>query len=169
MDAKHELLLDWTDRTEGSQLIMALLSTARAVDAACAELLAPHDLSEGRLAVLLALREREPLAPARIAERLGVTKATVTGLAAGLERSGLVLRQADPADRRSALLRLSEAGAELLERLAPRYRSWLAEAAAGIGAADLRAAARTLEALHRALSPPGAQKPGTGSPDPEAV
>ena len=47
---------------EAARLVMTVLTTARRIDAACAELLARHDLSEGRLAALLAV-SAEPGSP----------------------------------------------------------------------------------------------------------
>src|SRR4051812_28434291 len=61
--------------------------------------LARHEITDGRFGVLMALwgncqraGKESPLSPAEIAERTGVTRATVTGLVDTLERSGLVAR-----------------------------------------------------------------------------
>lgn len=53
---KQELLLSRKlGNDEAARLVMTVLTTARRIDAACAELLARHDLLEGRLAALLAV------------------------------------------------------------------------------------------------------------------
>src|SRR3979411_2523379 len=69
--------------------------------------LAQHDITQGRFGVLMALWgncQREganaPLSPAEIADRTGVTRATVTGLIDTLERAGLVARTPHADDRR---------------------------------------------------------------------
>lgn len=59
---KQELLLSRLGNDEAARLVMTVLTTARRIDAACAELLARHDLSEGRLAALLAV-SAEPGSP----------------------------------------------------------------------------------------------------------
>src|SRR5262245_65007808 len=62
-----------------------LLRVSKKLLGAFGEEFAVHGLSPGRYAVLMALFARdEPLAPSEIAERLGVTRATITGLVAGL-------------------------------------------------------------------------------------
>ncbi len=53
-----------------------------------------------------------------------VTKANVTGLIDRLERSGLVRRGADGADRRIVRAHLTGAGRTLLRRLAPSQVAW---------------------------------------------
>src|SRR6476620_10640191 len=58
--------------------------------------LAQHDITQGRFGVMMALwgncqragSENQPLTPAELADRTGVTRATMTGLADTLERSG---------------------------------------------------------------------------------
>ena len=61
-----------------------------------------------------------------LGERLVVTKSNVTGLVDRLERQGLVAR-GEHHDRRATLVRLTDAGAELLERALPRHAELLAE------------------------------------------
>ncbi|MBI5693674.1 MAG: MarR family transcriptional regulator, partial [Verrucomicrobia bacterium] len=71
--------------------------------------LAEHELSQGRFGVLMALwgnchrrDEREDcwLTPADLADRTGVTRATITGLLDSLERTGLVERRPHHVDLR---------------------------------------------------------------------
>lgn len=97
--------------------------------------LAQHDITQGRFGVLMALwgncqREgREtPLGPAEIAERTGVTRATVTGLVDTLERAGLVARTPNSDDRRMTSVALTRAGESVLAKLLPehfRQMAWL--------------------------------------------
>lgn len=97
--------------------------------------LAQHDISQGRFGVLMALWgncQREgrpaPLSPAEIAERTGVTRATITGLIDTLERSGLVERTPHTDDRRMTCVMLTPRGERLLRKLLPahfRQMAWL--------------------------------------------
>ena len=132
MDAKHAMMLSKVGKNDSARLVMTVLTTARRIDADCSELLARHDLSEGRFAVLLGADEEDGVTPAQLAERLDVSRATVTGLVDGLERQGLVTRVADPADRRSFAVRLTSAGQHLISDLVPIYRAWLFRLAADI-------------------------------------
>lgn len=135
----------------GADLVMSLLTAARRIDAACAELLARHDLSEGRLAALLTVAQSPGITPGALAARIEVTRGTVTGLLEGLERRGLVRRRDNPGDARSLNLDPTPAGERLLAELAPVYAGWLDGLVGELSAADTEAAGRGLDAIHRAL------------------
>ena len=80
-----------------------------------------YELSEGKLVVLQLLRQAPHyrLTPSALAEAAGVTRGTMTGLLAGLERSGLVKRDEHPEDRRMLTIELTEAALDLFERILP--------------------------------------------------
>jgi DNA-binding MarR family transcriptional regulator len=80
-----------------------------------------YELSEGKLVVLQLLRQAPQfrLTPSALAQAAGVTRATMTGLLAGLERSGLVKRDEHPEDARMFTIELTEQALELFERLLP--------------------------------------------------
>ncbi|OYW26990.1 MAG: hypothetical protein B7Z51_09460 [Methyloversatilis sp. 12-65-5] len=61
------------------------------------------------------------VAPITLAQKAGVTRATMTGLLDGLERDGLVLRVFDTADRRRLTVRLLPAGQAVLDAVMPDY------------------------------------------------
>lgn len=99
--------------------------------------LAQHDISQGRFGVLMALacnRRRagdeatQPLTPAELAERMGVTRATITGLVDTLERAGLVTRTPHHEDRRMMSVELTSRALTLLAGILPehfRRMAWL--------------------------------------------
>ena len=96
--------------------------------------LGEHDISQGRFAVLMALwgkcRREGPgmLTPAELAERTGVTRATMTGLIDTLVRDGLVTRAPHPEDRRMMCVEVTERGQTLLMRILPQHfrkMAWL--------------------------------------------
>ncbi|HLH69142.1 MAG TPA: MarR family transcriptional regulator [Candidatus Dormibacteraeota bacterium] len=77
-----------------------------------------YGLSEGRLAVLLRLQHHaEGISLGELAASLHVSPRNVTGLIDHLERDGLVVRVADPTDRRSVLARLTDRGRARLDGL----------------------------------------------------
>lgn len=86
--------------------------------------LEPHGLSEGRFYVLCYLfcedlfGHKDP-SPSEIAENLGVTRATITGLLDGLERDDFLQRHHDSADRRALTIHLTAKGHCLLDQLIP--------------------------------------------------
>ncbi len=99
--------------------------------------LALHEITQGRFGVLMALwgncqragcENEKPLTPAALAERTGVTRATITGLVDTLERAGLVTRTPHPEDRRMMSVGLTKRGEKLLAEIMPehfRRMAWL--------------------------------------------
>jgi DNA-binding MarR family transcriptional regulator len=122
---------------EGIQLCFQTLSLAAAIDRDCAALLAPHGLSEGRF-VLLFLLDAAPdgLAPNLLAERAGVTRATVTGLLDGLEREGLIERHADDSDRRALRIRLTRKGKRVAKNVFDQHGRWIASLFGNLSASE---------------------------------
>lgn len=53
-----------------------------------------------------------------LADNLGLAPMSVTGFLDSLEKAGLVVRTADPADRRAKIVTLTDAAQELLDRIA---------------------------------------------------
>ena len=118
------------------------LHLLRAGDEACRIVdsdLAQHDLSQGGFGVLMALwgncrratcASARALSPAELAERTGVTRATITGLVDTLERAGLVTRKPHHDDRRMLSVDLTPRGERLLVEVLPghfRRMAWLME------------------------------------------
>jgi DNA-binding MarR family transcriptional regulator len=85
-----------------------------------------HNMSSGRFTVLMLLYDKlraEPLAqtPAELAEKAGVTRATITGLVDTLERDGLVTREHDSGDRRMMQVHLTQKGQAALRDILPGH------------------------------------------------
>src|SRR5258708_33426129 len=80
-------------------------------------------LSEGKMAVLGLLKASGQSIPSELAEALSVTPGTITGLLAGLERSGLIVREEHPTDGRKAAITLASGTLALFDQvLAERFR-----------------------------------------------
>ncbi|MES2180980.1 MAG: MarR family transcriptional regulator [Pseudomonadota bacterium] len=58
-----------------------------------------------------------------LADKTGVTKATMTGFIDGLERDHLIERIADKIDRRKMLIKLTPAGQKKLDEVMPDYHA----------------------------------------------
>jgi DNA-binding MarR family transcriptional regulator len=89
-----------------------------------------HGISQGRFGVLMQLLgasstcvqgEVPGVSPAELADRTGVTRATMTGLIDTLERDGYVKRAADTHDRRMMRVCLTDQGRDFLQRLLPGH------------------------------------------------
>jgi len=79
-----------------------------------------------------------------LSARLMVTSGNVTGLINAMEQDGLVVRSPHPADRRSTLIGMTDAGRALFARMAPAHAQWIEQAMAGL---DRREVAQLWELL----------------------
>jgi DNA-binding MarR family transcriptional regulator len=94
---------------------MNTMRTADLLFDAIGRLLRPLNVSAAGGLVLGVLRDRGPMAPSEIGDRLIVTRATVTGLVDSLERRGFVSRSGHPTDRRSVVIELTPAGLAVVQ------------------------------------------------------
>lgn len=137
-----------------SEAFLHLLRTGDMVFAAEAEFLAKHGISQGRFTVLMLLNccSDVPCTPADLAARSGVTRAAMTGLVDTLEKDGIVTREADAADRRSILVRLTQTGHALLERMLPDYFACVAAIMAPLRPGERKQLVSLLQKLQRGLT-----------------
>jgi DNA-binding MarR family transcriptional regulator len=108
------------------------------------------DLSPTLTAALATIARHGPLTPSELAERERVQRPTATKLLARLEAPGLVVRTADPGDRRSSLVAASPAGLALLAEARNRKDAYLARRLRALRPEDratLRRASEILEAM----------------------
>ena len=134
-----------TETELAPRLRLAITRSARRLRQEAGSALSP---SQG--AALATIARHGPLTPSELAAREKIQRPTATRVLARLEETGLVLRAADPADRRSSLLTVSPAGAALLEELRTRKDAFLSERLEALGARDretLERAAALLEEL----------------------
>jgi DNA-binding MarR family transcriptional regulator len=113
---------DFYDQTPDANVLAteAVMNTIRTADQLfdqIGRLLRPLNVSAAGGLVLGILRDRGPMSPSELGERLIVTRATVTGLVDSLERRGLVQRTANPADRRSVIVGITAAGLEVVQQV----------------------------------------------------
>lgn len=110
------------------QTFLGLLRVASDVIENLDACLARHDLLQGRWWVLILLMREENLtaSPSVLAEKAGVTRATMTGLLDSLERTGLIERIPHDEDRRMLNVRLTEKGQQRLDEVMPDYYSRVA-------------------------------------------
>lgn len=83
------------------------------------EYLEAHDLSRAEFDVLCALRRCGTVTPGQVSREMLVSGASITKRIDRLRRLGLVVRETSERDKRVAHLRLSPAGAELIDELLP--------------------------------------------------
>ncbi len=102
---------------------LQLLRVATDLSLALDICLSKHGLLQGRWWVLILLmRETTKIStPSSLADKAGVSRATMTGLLDGLEQNGLVERVFAKDDRRSVLIHLTDAGQAKLDVVMPDY------------------------------------------------
>ena len=115
------------------------------------------DLSPSMNAALATIERHGPLTPSELAERERVQRPTVTRVLARLEEAGLVVRAADPQDRRCSLVSISDDGRALLGAMRERKDAFLARSIDALEPADREALDRAAEILERMLSKEGGE------------
>lgn len=129
----------------------AVSSVYRAANAARAHLtstvLGRHDLTWTGFLVLWLLWIWGSLETRRVAESVGISKATLTGVTNTLVRRGLVERTSSEIDRRLVELSLTEAGTELMTTLYPEFNEAESQLVASVPTADLEAMTRSLRQI----------------------
>ena len=102
---------------------VTLLKTGSDVLTGFEKMLKRYGLSKGRFLILIVMNRQPDLsmAPSVLAQKIGVTRATMTGLIDGLVKDGLIRRYAHKTDRRRQNLKLTSEGKTILENLLPGY------------------------------------------------
>ena len=123
---RHQVLYDlaqqWPEvNTTSVGTYLLFIWVARDVFAVQQAFYDRYELSDGKLVVLLLLHQAPHyrLTPSALAEAAGVTRGTITGLLAGLERSGLVKRTEHPEDGRMFSIELTQQALDLFEQMLP--------------------------------------------------
>ena len=123
---KYETLLAYSKRYRNVnpgavEAYLNLLRVASDVLDAADQYFAEHGTSQGRFTVLCLLNRNPdtPLCPADLAERAGVTRATMTGLLQGLEAEGLLKRTSCSDDKRMFYVELTPKARRYLDNILP--------------------------------------------------
>jgi DNA-binding MarR family transcriptional regulator len=111
------------------------------------------NLPLGASRALLLLSAGRVTSPGEIADAMGVSRTTVTGLIDRLELDGLITRAIAPDDKRSFLLTLTDKGRQTVEQVENIRRKQLAEALDRLDEAALEHLEAGLEALAAAMQP----------------
>ncbi len=127
-EQKYQTLWKGTSQMVGEdrsslEAYLYFLRVARDVFSALQTYLGSFELSEGKLTVLMLLRESPDysMTPSELAEKAGVTRGTITGLLDGLERAKLIEREDHPGDRRMLCISLTAHGLDLLNQVIPDH------------------------------------------------
>src|SRR3954471_19332457 len=129
-----------------SRLRLAVARTARRLRQE-----AGGGLSPTLTAALASIENHGPLTPSELAGRERVKRPTATRLIGTLEDSGLVVRTADPSDRRSSLIAITPEGRDLMRTLRTRKDLYLAQRLRTLSAQERETLDRAADLLERLL------------------
>jgi DNA-binding MarR family transcriptional regulator len=136
-----------TDLTDtASQLRNAIVRTSRALRQEAA---GESGLSPTQTAVLASINRSGPITPSELADLERVKRPTMTRTLGCLEREGLIERTPDPADGRSSLVAVNDAGRERLARLRRRKSAYLARRLRKLDPEEVETLARAAALLER--------------------
>ena len=137
----------------GLHSLLRLMRIGNDLQAAVASHMQEHGVSMARFAILAQLMRSgdHRLTPSALAERAGITRATVTGLIDGLEKSRWIHRQVHPNDRRSVIVELTEEGVAFLRSILPDHAEYITRMVRDIPEEDLIHLERTLTRVEKNL------------------
>ena len=118
--------------------------TGRRVSQLLALRLAPYDVTTEQWSVLARLNEEGTMTQKELAFRVGKDQTNVTRILDQLERKKLVVRTANPEDRRSYLPQVTEEGKRLFERTRRIEQETVRLAAEGLSDGELNELKRLL-------------------------
>lgn len=126
---------------------------ARRYRALLDEQLRPLGYGTARMEALSTIdRAHEPSAQIAIAKRIGIEGPTLTRMLDTLEAEGLVIRRADPTDRRTKLIELTEAGKRALNEIMAVAHNFRKTILKDLSDAELEAVNKVTDKLLNMLS-----------------
>jgi len=136
------------------ETFMNLLRTADMMFAEKGKFLSQIGLSQGRFTVLMLLNGcSDDSTPAGLADKAGVTRATMTGLIDTLERDGFVVRETDPADRRTLIVRLTEDGQAFVRAMSPGWGRCVSAVVAPLSEEERGTLTQLLQKIQQGFTP----------------
>lgn len=113
--------------------------------------LKPYSITTEQWSVLRALNESDQISQKELSDRADKDQATVTKILDLLEKNGFVERVANPGDRRSFLIKITEKGKKLALELTPYIEGIFSEMINGIEGEKLEIYKETLLLLESNL------------------
>ncbi|HWF31573.1 MAG TPA: MarR family transcriptional regulator [Solirubrobacteraceae bacterium] len=130
-------------------VLEAVLGASRALVAIAARSLADagEEVTLTQYRSLVVLASRGPQSLGALAEQLGVTPPTVSRMCDRLVRKQLILRRAEPSDRRQIRVALSARGRRLVDEVTGRRREEIARLLSSMSAEEQTSLATSLQRL----------------------
>lgn len=128
--------------------------------------LRPAGLTWTAFVVLWVVWIWEEMETRHVAAEAGITKGTLTGITQTLTKRGLVRKSVPAADRRRAVLSLTDEGERLMRTLFPEFNAQEQQVTAVLARTEVADLGRSLHRLVEGLEHGGS--PGSAADDPEA-
>jgi DNA-binding MarR family transcriptional regulator len=135
----------------GSNVLLQVFRTSHAVGGLLRHAVAGTGVSADEWAVLSVVGLIGPLSPTALADQLRVPPTSISRHVARLAEAGLVRRAPNPADGRSYLLELTDAGRGKVETIAPRFREIVLDLRARAPVDEIEVALVALEDAAKSL------------------
>jgi len=149
--SKPRLPYETTLLVRDTCLCLAVQRTARGLARRFDEALRPLDITNRQFSLMMSLNRPEPPPMGDVADLLAMDRTTLTAALKPLERRGLVSISADPADKRSRRLALTDAGHALLLRALPIWKRHHGQLEKHLSAANADRLREDLQFLTRLL------------------
>lgn len=160
-DAKRDALVD--------RVVAAYETLMHRVASAHAPEFVGVGVTMSQAKVLYIVQAEPDMRMSDLAGRLGVTLPSMSGVVDRLVDQGLLTRRDDPADRRQALVRISDAGVDQLELLRELNARQVRTLVARLDIADLAVLEHAIDVLSAAAAAAAAAGRGDVTPSPTAA
>ena len=141
---------------QGMELLFTLRASAQQVDNTVSEWMAGTAGSPARYQIMTALwaNKRDGIPHREIVAAMGVTRATVSGLMAALEREGFVKSSVDPNDRRKLIARLTPRGHAVISKAFEANLARFRTVFASLSSAEMATLAALLRRIREGFAAP---------------
>lgn len=124
-------------------------NTGRRLNQRLQQLFQHHDVTPEQFTLLMCLSEHDGISHKDLAQRTDKDPANITRLVDQLERKALVKRIANPNDRRSQLISITEDGTSCAIALAPIEREYVQQMLTGITPDEIKAFMRFMDKINQ--------------------
>ena len=136
----------------GDNVLLQMFRTSSAVHELMLRAVAGTGIAPNEFAVLSAIGVMRSVSPTELASLLRVPPTSISRHVARMVEAGLAVRSPNPADRRSYLLELSDAGRATARQIGPRIRMLLGQLSAHADLDPIESALVQLEQAARAVA-----------------
>lgn len=153
MSLSEELKLDQPIETVEHESVLNIVYTASLISKVSFRYFRANNITDAQFNALMQLKyaAHQELSQIELSRRLVVNRANITGLIDRLEKIGLVKRTYPPQDRRVIIVKITEKGFSLLEKLEPVYFEHVNRLMNHIGKQQMKQLMQYLETIRHNL------------------